>query len=137
MSNASRILTVLYSDNSKFSSPPTVEYESPKTADGSLSFMAIANLNNDDHVRIKLDSFLDTPTDPFTFDASVSIRGLYDSIIATPIQVVEHYQEDDLLIIKLIDTQTGNEMEWFDLIQVLDSTQTLIFQINIYAQTVA
>lgn len=136
LNNASDVVTVLYSDNSKFSSPPTVEYESPKTGDGSLSFMDITNLNNDDNVRIKVDSFLDTVADPFTFDASVSIRGLYDSIIAVSIEVVEHYQENDTLIIKLMNTQTGDEMEWFDLIQALDSTQTLIFQVNIYAQTV-
>jgi hypothetical protein len=136
LNDASDILTTLYFDTSKFSSPPTVEYESPKSGDGSLSFMDITSLNNDDNVRIKVDNFLNTTTDAFTFNASVSVKGLYDSIIATPFEVVTHYQQDDALIIKLIDTQTGNEIQWYDLIQMLDSTQTLIFQINIYAQTV-
>lgn len=134
LNNASDVFTVLYHDSTPFTSPPIVEYESPKTGNGSLSFMDITNLNNDDNVRIKIDSFLTTTTTKFTFDASVSVRGLYDSIIASPFQVVEHYQQDNTLIIKLIDTQTGNEIQWYDLIQMLDSTQILVFQINIYVQ---
>lgn len=133
--DTSDTLTVLYpgAATAKFNGSAMQEYEKTKSGDGSLSYSDIMDLTYDDFVRIKIDAFLDTASDPFTFDASVWAKNLYDSLIAMPIQVVTHYQEDDTLIIKLLDTNTGDELEWYDLVQMLDPSQTLCFKINAYA----
>jgi hypothetical protein len=132
--NPSDVMTVLYEDTSKFTTPVTHDYENVATADGTQSFAAIASITNDDNIYIRVTDFLDTTTDVFSYNVSVSVKGVYDSVTQVPIEAVGHYQEDDVLIFKLNDTRTGNLLQWYDLLQMLDPAQTLYFEIAIHVQ---
>ena len=112
--------------------PDDVEFETTASADGSQNFGAIGSVNNNNNIYIRYKGFLTNPATGFLYDVSVSVRGRYDSIIQTPIEAVGHFQEDDTFVFKLIDTRTGNLMQWSDLLQILDPAQTIIFTVNVY-----
>jgi len=131
VSGATESLDELYKSTG-LTTPAEAEYETAASDDGIQNFGTISNVNYNNNIYIKISGFVNPSNAAFTYNVNVSVKGRYDSVIQIPINVVGHFQENNNFIFKLIDTRTGNLMQWYDLVQILDSTQTLLFTINVY-----